>query len=248
MKRLIIGVLSLIASLSVWSQPYDTSAEVIESTYKRSIYYTADSYPLPLKVEEFLNEANRSVPVVLHAHGCSGVGWDEQRLGAFYSEQKVNIVMLDFLKIKTHKPSCDAFPKAGGWPEVSNPDRIAARRMELESQVQWLKDQGFEKIFVSGHSEGGRTVQGLKTEVAGVFIYSMDCKISMRQFWTPNPKNKIKVFISSRDPWLDYPQVPIRGCKSMFDRQVSEYWSAQNSHSVLLEKEWRDALARDLRH
>ena len=195
-----------------------------------------------------MNEAKREVPVVLHVHGCLGVQWDEQRLGTFYAEQNVNIVMLDFMKLEGRKPSCEAFPKAGGWPEVSNPDRIAARRLEMESQIQWLKDQGFKKIYVSGHSEGGRTVQGVKADVAGVFIYSMDCKISMRHFWTPNPNNQIKVFISSRDPWLDYPQVSIRGCKSLFDRQVSEYWSNQNSHGVLLEKEWRDVLARELKH
>lgn len=121
------------------AQPYDTSPEVINTTFQRSIYYTADAYPLPLKIDEFLNEAKRDVPVILHAHGCSGVSWDEQRLGTFYAEQKVNMVMLDFIKVEGRKLSCEPFPKAGGWPEVSNPDRIAARRLEMESQIQWFR-------------------------------------------------------------------------------------------------------------
>lgn len=156
--------------------------------------------------------------------------------------------MMDFLKVKGREPSCEPYPKPDGWPETSNPSRIKARRMELESQVQWLKDEGFKKIYVSGHSEGGRVVQGLKAEVAGVFIHGMDCKSSRAEFWDPNPKNRIMVFVSSKDPWLGYPSYAVRGCRSLFNRSyVEDYWSSHPTHSPLVEQEWRDVISRVLK-
>jgi hypothetical protein len=182
-------------------------------------------------------------------HGCFGIYMDDGLLRSFYVDQGANVVMMDFLKVKGRQRSCELHPNAGGWPETSNPARIRARRLELEAQVKWLKEQGFRKIFVSGHSEGGRTVQGLRAEVEGVFIHGMDCKASRMRFWDPNSRNKIKVFISSRDPWLDYPNSVIQGCSTIFNRSyVSDHWSRQATHSPLVEQEWRDVLSRELKH
>lgn len=228
---------------------YDTSPEIVSTAYQRSDYYTqAQGSVWAASINEFLQEADRNVPLVVHAHGCSGLSLDDGLLRSFYMDHgAANVIMLDFLKVKGRNPSCDPYPKVGGWPEVANPDRIKVRRLELESQVQWLKDQGFTRIYVSGHSEGGRTVQGLKAEVAGVFVHGMDCKIGRLEFWDPNPKNRILVFVSSKDPWLDYPRVVVHGCRSLFNRDyVEEYWSDQPTHSPLVEQEWRDVISREL--
>lgn len=244
MKKIIFSIL-IFASTGAQTQPYDISSETISSAYARSMYYTADANPLPLKIDEFLKEADQSIPVVVHAHGCFGVGWDEAKLGDFYAEQKVNFVFMNFLKL--NRASCESYPSA--WHEAANPARINARRLEMESQIQWLKNKGFKRIFVSGHSEGGRTAQGLKTKVEGIFIYSMDCKADKSQFWEPNPENKIKIFISSQDPWLDYPRSAIRGCRHLFNRgYVQDYWSSKPAHGVLIEQEWRDVIARELKN
>lgn len=228
---------------------YDASPEIVNTSYQRSDYYTQDQGAVwAASIDEFLREADRKAPLVVHVHGCSGLSMDDGLLRSFYMDQgSANVVMMDFLKVKGRTPSCELHPKPGGWPETANPLRIKARRMELESQVQWLKDQGFKRIYVSGHSEGGRTVQSLKAEVTGVFIHGMDCKIGRMEFWDPNPNNKIMVFLSSKDPWLDYPQTVVRGCKSLFNRgYVEEYWSGQPTHSPLVEQEWRDVIVREL--
>lgn len=248
------GILGVLLGMLLSTGPapaqvaYDASSEIVSTTHQRSDYYTqVQGAVWAASIDEFLQEADRDVPVVVHAHGCSGLSSDDGLLRSFYVDQGANVVMMNFLNEKGRKPSCEPYPKAGGWPEVANPDRIRARRMELESQVRWLKDRGFNKIYVSGHSEGGRTVQGLKSEVAAVFIHGMDCKIGRMEFWVPNPKNRIMVFISSKDPWLDYPNSMVRGCKSLFNRDyVEEYWSDRPTHSPLAEQEWRDVISREL--
>jgi dienelactone hydrolase len=246
--RALLGILPLIGQVQAQVN-YDASPELLRAAYQRSDYYTqAQGSVWAASLDEFLQEAGRDVPVVVHVHGCYGLYMDDGLLRDFYIDQGANVVMMDFLKVKGRERSCELRPQPGGWPETSNPRRIEVRRAELESQVQWLKEQGFNRIFVSGHSEGGRTVQGLKSEVAGVFIHGMDCKSSRMRFWTPNSQNKIMLFLSSRDPWLDYPTSVIQGCSTIFNRSyVSDHWTNQPSHSPLVEQSWRDLIAGQIR-
>lgn len=228
---------------------YDTPDDVLRTSYERSDYYTqAQGAVWAASIEEFLREAGRDQPVVVHVHGCYGQYMDDGSLRNFYVDQGANVVMMDYLKVKGRERSCELRPRPDGWPETSNPARIRERRVELEAQVQWLKSQGFTRIFVSGHSEGGRTVQGLKSQVAGVFIHGMDCKASRMRFWVPNSDNRILVFLSERDPWLGYPGATVQGCGTFFNRSfVKDFWTAQATHSPLVEQGWREVIADELK-
>lgn len=226
---------------------YDTNPAVIATAHERSQYHVADGI-FPTGPSEFLKEAKREAPTVVHAHGCQGISWDEHYLTTFFKENGANVVLLDFLK-RGVDASCETFPRVGGWPEVSNPARIAARRLELEHQVTWLKQQGFTNIYVSGHSEGGRTVQAVQQDVKAVFISGMDCKPEHMRFWSPRKTNKIMVFLSRRDAWLNYPQSRIVGCSHFFNSShVIEYWTDVPSHSpVSAFSDWKDIVKQALK-
>lgn len=247
-KALLAALAGLLPLVGAAQAPdaYAITPEIIDNTYQRSEYFTPETLGA-ISAEAFLKAADRSAPVVVHSHGCYGLSLDDSALGGFYGKQGASVVMIDFLKVSGRQPSCDIRPKVGGWPEVSNPRRIQVRRAEMESQVEWLKREGFKRIYVSGHSEGGRVTQGLQADVAGVFIHVMDCKPERMEFWRPNPNNKIKVFLSSKDDWLNYPQSVIKGCATLFNRgQVEQFWTSHPTHSPLVEQEWKDVLAREL--
>jgi len=236
------------ADTTLENQFYDVSPAIINSAPERSEYYlhkytwtegmgTTQDVPLA----RFLQEADRKEPVVIAVHGCA-TGAGEETLKSHFMYNGVNVVVVNFIK-RGVRPSCLRYPVKGGWPEVSNPKRIKARRMELEAQVQFLKDNGFQRIWVAGHSEGGRVAMGLKAEVSGVMIFGMGCHY--RQFWSPNPRNPHYVFLSRKDDWLGWPDHKIVGCRTLFNSSyVAEYWSDIPSHDVLLEAEHRDITVR----
>ena len=225
---------------------YDASPALIATAHERSQYHAADGI-WATGPADFLKEAKRDAPTVVHAHGCQGIGWDEHYLTVFFKANKANVVLLDFLK-RGVDASCGSEPRVGGWPETSNPARIAARRLELEHQITWLKQQGFTNIFVSGHSEGGRTVQAVEQDVKAVFISGMDCKTENYRFWNPRKTNKVMVFLSRRDAWLNYPQGQIIGCAQFWNRShVTGYWTDVPSHSpVSAFDEWKAAVRQAL--
>lgn len=227
--------------------PYATPPDVLLAAPERSAYTVqTDGSPRLVDPAAFLREAGRDAPVVVQLHGCYGVNRSDRLLRDFFAAQGANVVVMDYLALPGRARSCALRPEPQGWPEASNPQRIRERRAEMEAQVDWLKAHGFRRIFVSGHSEGGRTAQGLQAEVAGVFIHGMDCKAVRRAFWHPNPRNRIRVFLSERDPWLGYPLHPIRGCSGPGRGAVTDHWSSQPTHSPLVEPAWRELIAHDL--
>ena len=245
LKSLLLAALLFIAGSNAFATDYGTAPDLIAKTPARSRYFTWEGEVTP---DEFLEQADRHVPVVLHMHGCGGIHpWSDMSFVTMVRQNHMNVVAPDFLARGDAQTSCPSGrAEPGGHPETSNPARIAARRLEMEQMIGWLKAQGFTQVWVSGHSEGGRVVQGVKADVRGVLVLGMDCKVERLQFWQPNPRNRVHVFVSRRDPWLDWPRATIRGCGGIAD-STTMHWTDVESHEPLSDPAWRGQIVQLLK-
>lgn len=224
---------------------YDLSPETIGSTTWRSTYYRADGPGGEVR-QQFEQLADRSRPVVVHSHGCNGVVNTDFQLADFYRGLGFHVVLLQFHTRADATSSCPgAEPSATGHPETGNPNRMKARRMELEEQIAWLEGRGFQSIVATGHSEGGKVVQGLKRKVDGVILHAMDCK--ERNLWDPHPDNRYLALYSTRDPWITGKgSYPTRACGHLFSSTVRDVRSTVTSHDPLADPAWEDEIRKFL--
>ena len=197
---------------------YTTEPDYVAKVLDRTTFHTHESGEsfdyFGGNANQFLEVADRSFPVVINVHGCGGVGGYVFKLGVLDNELGMHVVIPDFLKRAGVSGSCGGTPSTV-TREVRSYGRINARRHEVDYLVRWLQKNSFKSIFVYGHSEGGRTVQGIKERVNGVVISGMDCDAV--GFWEPNAQNPLLVLHSSRDIWLVHWR-PIVSCKSLLDR------------------------------
>ena len=174
----------------------DYVAQVVDRTtfHKRESVSSFNHFQGNSSASEFQKTADRTLPVVINVHGCGGVSLGILEMGVLSNELGMHVLIPDFLRRDGVTASCGNSPSSV-TSEVGSYSRINARRHEIDSLVRWLRRSGFEAIFVFGHSEGGRTAQGIKEQVNGVVISGMDCRAS--RFWTPNPQNPLLVLTSS---------------------------------------------------
>lgn len=235
--------LSLVASAN---SRYDVSPSMIDSAYQRSLYYT-EAKTIPITPDEF-ERTDKRIPVVVHLHGCSGIYPGDYQLRDFYKSLGYNVIMMDFFKRGDAQTSCpEGVPSRFGHPEVVNPYRQQARLLELESQLSWLRNRGFNTIIVTGYSEGGKTVQQLQSKVSAVIVHAMDCK--SREFWNPNKENKYLFLYSSRDPWVTANGgTPAISCNNFFSRNenVVEKISDITNHQPLGDDRWKQDIVNFL--
>lgn len=182
-------------------ETYDMSAEVIDTAPLRSTFYTSGKF-FPSGAETFAERADKSIPVVIHLHGCGGVYSADQTVRQFYSGLGMHFIMTDFHRRKDASPGCVL--SGGSVVFQGNPDtRWPARRRELESHIIWLQLNGFNKIIVTGHSEGGIIAQLLTMKVDAVISHSVHCVYPNRNRLHDIPENRNKVLqvISKNDPY-----------------------------------------------
>lgn len=181
-------------------ETYDMSVEMTDGAPFRSTFFTYDKF-FPSGAETFAERADKSLPVVIHLHGCGGVTGSDQTVRQFYSNLGMHFIMTDFHRRKDASPGC----ALSGNTVVfhGNPDtRWPARRKELESHIIWLHLNGFHKIIVTGHSEGGIIAQLLNLKVDAVISHSVHCVYPNRiRYVNPEHKNKVLQVISKNDPY-----------------------------------------------
>lgn len=236
----------LVPAGALAQRTYDLSDAVVGKTPWRSTYHRVGATTGDAQ-RQFEERADRSRPVVVHSHGCSGVVGTDLQLAEFYKELGFHVVLLQFHTRGDASSSCPSgMPSSTGHAESGNPHRIKARRMELEHQIAWLEDLGFKSIVATGHSEGGKVVQGLKRKVDGVILHAMDCK--ERSLWDPHPDNRYLALYSTRDPWITgNGSYPTRACGHLFNRsQVRDVRSTVTSHDPLADPAWRDEIRQFL--
>lgn len=238
MKKLLLSLLLAISATSAVAQQYDMSEQLINSAHQRSTYYMKDSlFDMGGKFDEFLASADRNVPVIVHSHGCSGVGSYDQLAKGFYTSLGYYFVMLDFHKRGDASPSCTGGDKGGFSYHGDLKTRLPARFQELRNHIQTLRKAGFKTIYATGHSEGGMVVQLISGGVDGVVIHSMSC--------TPLPphldNSQVKTLhlVSFNDPLLTRPGIK-HTCAPR--PNYTAVTSQAATHSSLAEPLWREKI------
>lgn len=236
-NRILVFLVLIISGKSYAYKSYDISPSLIDITFQRSIYYSG---AIPVKIDVFLN-VDKTKQVVVHLHGCNGIGYDERKIRDYFIELGMNFVLMDFLMRGDAQTSCPSLKSENtGHPETVNPLRHHARLLELESQIKWLKNNGFERIIVTGHSEGGKTIQQLQEPVEAIISFSMDCK--SYEFWRYTDDNKYLFLYSTKDPWITgNGNYPTRTCKRLFGTSnVVEKISNVSSHDPFADSQWKN--------
>lgn len=213
----------LIPSLSYCQQVYDHSLN--NSVFERSEYYDQnqiyDNYSL------FLNKVDTSTKIFIHLHGCGGIYSADKGAGIQYLRSKGAVITIDFLKRPGVKSSCPG-GKFGDTSEASNPQRLDLRRKEAEVLVLDLQSKGYNNIYISGHSEGGRVASTWTMPVNGIIIHGMDCKLHW--FWNIQRNQKVIVMFNWRDEWI-IAKRGIASCQHFFNKGwVTEVSTNEISH------------------
>ncbi len=102
-----------------------------------------------------LNEFN-PINVVVHLHGCGGIGKDEIEWAKYLSKNNFYVVLPDSLAIPNRKSNCDPKSNIRNAHNVPvGPLRVSEARFAIE-QIE--KISSVKKVFLMGHSEGGATI------------------------------------------------------------------------------------------
>ena len=244
--KILLCLLSLLLSAAAFSQSYDISDSLIKKAHERSSYFIEDSFfNTGIPFEDFIKKADKTKPTVLHSHGCSGVTKDEFTLKKFYTSLGFNFVILDFIKRGNTGVCQHLVAGNSNYKEDSKKYsddlkyRLPARLMELEHHIKTLKENGFTKIYATGHSEGGMVVQLIQSEVDGVIIHSMTC-IPLSAKTPNNINNKYLHLVSSNDPLL----IKTTGRKFSCDDRLNYTTVISNtySHDALSDPTWESKI------
>lgn len=241
MKKISLVLLLFLSLSSVQAQPYDISDQFISASHERSRFFNSASGN-HIEFNEFLIKTEKSQPIVIHSHGCGGIGSDEIALKDFHTSLGFSFVMLDFIKRGDASPCSHLGPNNANYKEeslkyISNlKSRIPARVKELEHHIKLMRSNGFHTIFVTGHSEGGMVVQRLSEKVNGVIVHSMTCFPT--SFDTSF--NRYLHLVSVNDPLLTKTSGRQFGCSDKSNFTV--FQSEVKSHTALADPLWKDQI------
>jgi hypothetical protein len=241
MKKNSLVLLLVLILTSVQAQPYDVSEQFISTSHERSRFFNSASGN-SLEFNEFLSKTEKTKPIVIHSHGCGGIGSDEILLKDFYTSLGFGFVMLDFIKRGDASPCSHLGPSNANYKDeslkyISNLKyRIPARVKELEHHIKLMRSNGFQVIFATGHSEGGMVVQRLSEKVNGVVVHSMTCFPT--SFDTSF--NSYLHLVSVNDPLLTKTSGRQFGCSDKSNFTVVQ--SEVKSHAALADPLWKDQI------
>ena len=151
------------------NQVYDNSLN--ESVFDRiSIYFDKTATN---RYERLLSEVDKNAKIFVHFHGCGGIGYNDYDIKNEYLKHDAAVIFIDFL---SRRGVTDGCPGGFHGKEKHSGDRsrIDIRRKEAEVLVKDLFSKGYKNIYVSGHSEGGRTATTWVLPVKGVIVHGMD--------------------------------------------------------------------------
>jgi hypothetical protein len=221
--KIVCSFIFLIPLITLGNQVYDHSLN--ETVFERSEFYykkqRADDY------KEFLSGITTDTRIFVHFHGCGGLYYGDYDIKSEYQAVDGAVIFVNFLKRSGVTASCMG-GKSGNTSEASNTTRINIRRSEVEVLVKDLQSKGYNNIYISGHSEGGRVASTWTIPVKGVIIHGMDC--NLHQFWNIQRNQKTLVMFSWRDEWLSA-QRSLTSCSNSFNKGwVTELNSYETSH------------------
>jgi hypothetical protein len=235
MKYFFFLIFSVIHTVALSFPTYNTSEEIIGSSHLRSKYFlTSGFFDFGIDYKEFVEKSDKAKGIVVHSHGCSGVGNDDSQLRSFYTKLGLYFVQLDFHKRGDARNSCTVTNGILTYHDRVGL-RVPPRVQELQNHVNKLRAEGFQKIYISGHSEGGMVLQWFPDEVSGAIIHSMLCIPTK----TNNLKNKYLHLVSFNDPLLDKRNAP-HTCDHR--PNYTTVTSSVVSHGPLADSSWAEKI------
>lgn len=184
MKKLLL-TLAILSVITTFAKPLpDADFYLEDSVFNNSV-----------SADEFLSKANKSKPLVLYLHGSTGKsGWDLEAK-KYYMEMGAYFVYPDSGSNGTYRVGNNII-------YVNDmKQRIKDRVQEMNQSVSWLKEKGFEKIIVVGHSEGAGVASFLRIPVYAEVVHGFTCSTNTPPGFTQ--VNRMLQLISLRDPVLD---------------------------------------------
>lgn len=231
MFNFIFLILMVLPIFSYGNQIYDNSLN--ESVFERiRIYFnktlTHINHFKIIEYENFLSEVDTNTKIFVHLHGCGGINSYDFDIRNEYSKHGAAVIFIDFLSRPGVTSGCPGGLHGKVWHTFDN-NRINIRRKEAEVLVKDLYAKGYKNIYISGHSEGGRTATTWVLPVKGVIVHGMDC--GMSGFWNIQRNQKTIVLLSKNDIWLTTHRNMI-GCRHFFNRDwVTEIMTDDSSHA-----------------
>jgi dienelactone hydrolase len=202
-----------LAVMMVVMVPTMTGAEVPEGntdvaiSWQKGVAYVPGKF---LPTSPATIDTEKSYPVILYLHGCSGIGPTDKRWGPFLKDLGFIVVQPDSLQ-RDRPRSCDPASRTGNlFPGVY--------KMRLE-ETDYARDQigksawaDQKNIFLMGHSEGGITVSLVtRSDFGGVVISAWHCGTTGLRTAAGIP---VLAIDHENDPW--FPRVPGGGCAKRF--------------------------------
>ena len=163
-------------------------------------------YNIPPAIE------GKNYGTVIVAHGCYGISPHEERIGAMFSREGFNAVLVDSWKYRNVPKGtvCQTY-------SVSGQQRLE----EVYKTVNWIKQQKWHKgdIFLIGFSHGGivalaASKNGPEKGIAKAEAFYPYCWPSDHT----EPKIPVQLHIGSSDTWT-----PPHRCRGIFKSWFKEY-------------------------
>jgi hypothetical protein len=224
MLYFIFLILSVLPTFVYSNQIYDNSLN--ETVFDRiNIYFNKTTTN---KYERFLSEVDTNTKIFVHLHGCGGIHSGDFDIRNEYLKHGAAVIFIDFLSRLGVGSGCPG-GLHGKVKHSVDSNRIDIRRKEAEVLVKDLYLKGYKNIYISGHSEGGRTASTWVLPVKGVIIHGMDCGVP--GFWNIQRNQKTIVLLSKDDIWLKTHR-NMMGCRHFFNRDwVTEIMTDDASHA-----------------
>lgn len=225
MLYFIFLILSVLPTFVYSNQIYDNSLN--ETVFDRiSIYFNKTTTN---KYERFLSEVDTNTKIFVHLHGCGGIGYSDYDIKNEYLKHDAAVIFVDFLSRRGVTDGCPG-GMYGKVKHSGDTSRIDIRRKEAEVLVKDLFSKGYKNIYISGHSEGGRTATTWVLPVRGVIVHGMDCAVP--GFWNIQRNQKTIVLLSKNDMWLKAHRI-MMGCRNFFNKDwVTEIFTDDASHAA----------------
>lgn len=200
---------------SNWNNPaYDKShsAKVLERTV---FYAPAAGATYLVRWEEALRSDPRVRGVVIHNHGCGGMwGW-ETHVAQFYYRLGLAVATPEFVTRPGNRTGCpgsnnDSALQGGGENyragifTARNIARMDARTDDVAVVLAHIKSLTSKPIFLSGHSEGARTVyhwDRTDPQIVGAILHNQSCSSGYAHIWRLPPQVPTIQILERNDPW-----------------------------------------------
>jgi dienelactone hydrolase len=193
--------------------------------------------------------------LIIHNHGCGGMwGW-ETTLAQFYYREGFAVITPEFVTREGNKLGCpggsaeEMLKRAAerareGVYTAANPARLDARGDDIAQAIRWFKAFSNLPIFLSGHSEGCRTIyhwDRADPQVLGGICHKQSVNKLYEHLWQWDTKLPMWSSIEDEDPLAGgTARKPAVGFQEKFKEHpenLTEFRYPGNSHDPLVRPE-----------